>query len=388
MRYCVQCLLVLLLLADMAAAGTITVRKDGTGNFTVLQQALSAAADGDSVLIGPGEFTEMPWVRLPGDSWDVQACGYITANNLTIIGAGADQTFIGPTVYSGNNNLYSPKAFVYWGSGNLSLRDLTVRNCYDGVYVKGTLFMEQSSCLNNHFGVYWQTTGAGGWIRNTRFDATTPQYPDAMYIYGSGSDILIEGCQATGGETLIKRIRNMTIINSDFSRSAVGISIYDDAQVFIHQSTVSNMEAFGVKFVIGSGGYCEIHDSDISGSQSALDTGGNATNCRFAVYDSRIRGGTIAALYARYRPGACIMRNCDFIKGSGPVVQCGPSYTAVTHDLTNNYWGTSSTADIQSWIIDKNDDRNIAAAVLYSPFAGQPVPTETTTWGDLKALWR
>ncbi|MDP2322419.1 MAG: hypothetical protein Q8N51_00120 [Gammaproteobacteria bacterium] len=61
---------------------------------------------------------------------------------------------------------------------------------------------------------------------------------------------------------------------------------------------------------------------------------------------------------------------------------------AVTYDLRNNFWGTTSETDIQSWIIDSSDDPNIHATVLYSPFAGQSVPIESTKWGNLKALWR
>jgi hypothetical protein len=30
----------------------------------------------------------------------------------------------------------------------------------------------------------------------------------------------------------------------------------------------------------------------------------------------------------------------------------------------------------------------VYAKVLYEPFLGQPVPTESTTWGDLKAGYR
>jgi hypothetical protein len=70
------------------------------------------------------------------------------------------------------------------------------------------------------------------------------------------------------------------------------------------------------------------------------------------------------------------------------MVRCGDYEPPVVHDLRNNFWGTTSATDIQSWIIDHNDDPNIAATVLYTPFAGQSVPAETTTWGDLKALFR
>ena len=87
---------------------------------------------------------------------------------------------------------------------------------------------------------------------------------------------------------------------------------------------------------------------------------------------------------------AITIHGSDLHKGSGAVITCirPAAWGAVIHDLTNNYWGTTSAADIQAWIIDSNDDANIAATVLYSPFSGEALPTESTTWGELKALWR
>jgi hypothetical protein len=279
---------------------------------------------------------------------------------------------------------------VYAGGNSLSVQDIAVRNCYEGVFMRGILHMDNCVVENNFDGVYLESTGQGGWIRNSLIRASTPLHPIAIntLAYGNGAGILVENCRIVGAETVVKGAQGMTFINCEFADDIVGISIYENAQVFVHQCTISDMTSIGIWFALGSGGYCEIHDSDISGGISALDTGGNATNGRFAVYDSRIRGGTTAALHARYRPGPCVIHNCDFFKGSGAVVKCGPSTTAVTHDLTENYWGTSDITDIQAWIIDHNDDPNIAATVLYQPFVGQPVPTESTSWGDLKALFR
>lgn len=383
-------IIMLLCCAASVTATTITVRKDGTGDFTVLQQALSAAADGDSVLIGPGEFTEMPWVRIPGWSWDVRSCGYIEADNLTIIGSGQDQTLIGPTVYSANNSIASPKAIFYGGGGLLRLQGLTLRNCYEGILMRGTLYIDECAVENNYHGAFWEAVNSGGMIRNTVFGASSPSFPTAVTIFsnGSGSGILMEHCHVDQSETIIDRIQGMTIIDCQFTNYIIGLSIYGNARVNLVQSEIANMSSYGIRFALGAGGYCEVRDSDIAGGISALDTGGNATGGRFVVYGSRLTGGSAAVLHARNRPGACIIRNCDLIKGSGPVVQCGPSYVTVTHDLANNYWGTVSEADIQSWIVDHNDDSNIPATVLYQPFVGQPVPSETTTWGDVKALFR
>lgn len=387
----VQCLsVVLLLAANVAAAATISVRKDGTGDYTVLQEALNAAADGDSILVGPGEYTEMSWVRLPGWSWDVQACGYVTAQNLTIIGSGREQTVIGPRSYAGVNGQYSPLALVYTGGSSLSLQELAVCNCYHGVYAIGGLMVDSCLIDNNRFGIFRPASGSGGWVRDSIIRTSLPLSPIGLKVEssGGGAGFAMERCRSEGVYTIIAGVDGMTIVDSEFTDEIVGIAIYDNARVYIHNSVVSNMSKYGIKFTLGSGGYCEISDSDISGEYAALDSGGNAPDGRFVVYGSSLSGGTEAVVFARYRPMSWLVAGCDLIKGSGPVVQCGPSYVTVTHDMRNNYWGTTNEADIQAWIIDHNDDPNIPATVLYSPFDGQPVPTESTSWGDLKALWR
>ena len=387
----VQCVLVMLFLtADLAAAATITVQKDGTGDFIVLHEALSAANDGDTILVGPGEFTEMSWVRLPGWSWDIQVCGYAEANNLTIIGSGMDQTLIGAQTYVGENGTFSPHALVQTNGSDLSLKDLAVRNSYTGVNVIGTLMMDRCRVDNNSIGIFWPATGSGGWIADSVIQSTLPLSPTGLlvYDYGGGSGISMERCRSEGVETIIDSIDGMTIVDSEFTDEIVGISIYSNAKVYMNNCEVVNMSKYGVKFSLGSNGYCEIQDSEVSGGFAALDTGNPASLGRFVVYGSRLEGGSQAVLYARNRPGPCVIIGCDLVKGTGPVVQCDPTYVTVTHDLRNNDWGTNSEAEIQSWIIDNSDDPNILATVLYSPFDGQPVSTESTTWGNLKALYR
>lgn len=59
-----------------------------------------------------------------------------------------------------------------------------------------------------------------------------------------------------------------------------------------------------------------------------------------------------------------------------------------TLDLSNNYWGADSAATIAGWIVDGHDDRTVNAVVQFEPFTGQPIATDPTSWGDLKAQYR
>ena len=47
-------------------AATWTVEKDGSGDFTVIQDAVNAASGGDTILIGPGRYAETRPFSLPG----------------------------------------------------------------------------------------------------------------------------------------------------------------------------------------------------------------------------------------------------------------------------------------------------------------------------------
>ncbi len=388
----VRCFLaIMLLVCGSAVAATITVERDGSGDFMVLQEALNAAADGDTIRLGPGDFTEMPWTRLPGWSWDVRSCGRVLADDVTIIGAGPDVTRIGPAAFAANTNLDSPKVFTYTGHGGLRLQGLTVRNCFDGVYLQGTLEMEDCAVDDNINGVYWMASGTGGRICNSAFHGVAPGLaPIAMRISpynGGGAGILIERCIVRGADTIIYT-PGTTVIDCSFGDSRPGISVNGSGSVAIHRCSV-DVSVVGVIFALGSESTCEINDSEIAGGLAALHAGGvDAPYGRFVVRGSQLRGGSAAVIDGGYRPRAFLINGCDIFKGSGPVIRCYSTNSAVTHDLRNNYWGTTSEADIQSWIIDHNDDPNIPATVLYLPFVGMPVPTEKTSWGELKASFR
>jgi len=171
------CLVSLIVVAAVQGglAATITVEKDGSGDYTQVQPALDAAASGDTVLIGPGEFTELIPSYIPGYAWDVEVCAYVRVPNLTIIGAGAGQTILGPTSYQGSTQTYSPKCMVWLDGNERFVEGITFRNCFEGMHiVEGPLYVDGCEFLNNgRYGIIWGTNGQGGYVRNSHFSSTS-----------------------------------------------------------------------------------------------------------------------------------------------------------------------------------------------------------------------
>jgi hypothetical protein len=58
------------------------------------------------------------------------------------------------------------------------------------------------------------------------------------------------------------------------------------------------------------------------------------------------------------------------------------------HDMTGNYWGTTSPDTVADWIWDQNDDPANFSIVNYLPMANGPVSTEDKSFGSIKAMFR
>ena len=375
---------ILTLLASAAAASTWSVQRDGTGDFTAIQPALDVAADGDTILIGPGEYTEATTIRPPGWAYDIQTYADLRCDDLTIIGAGADVTVIGPATYQGNAATGNPAGLSYGGGGTLRISDVGIRHSY-AMYVIGILYMDRCRLANNTIGLSWNPSGPGGWVRDSVFEATESIFdPESFEIgYGGlGASIVLERNRFES-TSVVRGVNGMTIRDCDLSV----LHVYSGAQVYVDGCRPGAASA-GILLGMGAGNFCSVTNSELRDPQAALWVDESSPGGRFVVQNSRIEGGSYALFYAGYNAGSCEVRNCDLAKGAGPIVRCGESGPSITHDMRDNYWGTTDEATIQSWIVDHSDNPQIGATVFYSPFAGQSVPTESTSWGDLKALFR
>ncbi|MFH2051478.1 MAG: right-handed parallel beta-helix repeat-containing protein [bacterium] len=380
-----------LALSSMGYGRTITLARDGSGEFSILQHALDAAASGDTILVGPGEYTEMFPVQYPGYPWEVDVAGNITVPELTIIGAGPAVTIIGQPTQIIDYSHYSPLALGWLGGGSCKVEDLTLRNSYDGFQAAdGSVFVENCEFSENVRGLTWINIGSGGRITNSTFFTSFLSSDAQLGLYGMGGGAFIENCNfsmATFGIAIeASRVDDVLIDQCEIYNARIGIQISAGAGCLINDCQIHDCEFIGVNLTPVAA-RCEIRDSEVSGELWAVNVREEGI---FFATNSIFSGGSYGVM--KFTNSAPVyVRYCDLIKGSSAYsIDCVqfPDYGNIQHDFLGNYWGTGDAGLIASWIHDIHDDPAILAEVLYTPFYGGPVDTETTSWGDLKALWR
>lgn len=372
--------------AVTAFAATITVRKDGTGDYTQVQPALDAAASGDTVLIGPGEFTELTPSYIPGYAWDVEVCAYVRVPNLTIIGAGAGQTVLGPTSYLGSTQTFSPKAMVWLEGSERNISGITFRNCYDGIHAtNGPIFVEDCEFDGNGgYGIIWHPSSPGGRIRNCTFRSTV--FGNfGLGMGGGGLDVEVENCIFDGCEISIKTIQNIAFIDCEMKNSRAGIQLSAGARVVIDNCQIHDCSITGI-LLSGVGPHCDLINSVVSGDQAAVASYAEAT---LTATGTIFEGGSDSVFYIQ-NAGSAEVHDCHLFRNGTYTINCNQpeGLGLVVHDFTGNYWGSIDPAVVASWIKDQNDDPTNFSIVNFLPLADGPVPVESKSWGDVKAFYR
>lgn len=365
------------------AAATLRVERDGSGDFSAIQPALDAAASGDTVLVGPGEYTEYSMVRLEGYAWDVAVFAYSDLPSLTIVGSGVGQTIIGPIIPMRDYSTYSAKCLVWVNGVELRLRGLTVRNCYEGLHVpQGAIDVADCRFLDHVYAILWQAQGVGGQIVRTEFSSSAT-LPSAIVVHGAAIGVTIaDVASADGGELYFSGAQAVELVRCDVAGGRVGVQCLSGSDVAIRDSHLHGASNSQLYVYDAS---CEIHDSVLEGGDGAIYLSSNSS----VTVAGSVLSGTFAAIGSGGGEnlsvhGSHILRNGQWAVWANGATTGGHRI----YDLTNNYWGTTSAADIAAWIWDSRDSTSNWATVMYEPFSSQEVSTEPTSWGDLKTLFR
>ena len=156
-------LILVVILPCIVLATTITVKQDGTGDYTLIQAAIEAANNGDTVLVHPGTYVEN--INYIGKS--------ISVCSLEAIAG--DSTYISRTIIDGNRN--GPCVAFLNAEQNASLRGFTLTNgtgyfTYDvdtmggGVLISNT-YMTGSTITLVNCNIHGNHAGMGAGISST-----------------------------------------------------------------------------------------------------------------------------------------------------------------------------------------------------------------------------
>jgi len=210
------CLGYWILLPDNAFTQTITVKQDGTGDYTVIQDAVDAAVDGDTILVFPGIYFENvdmtgkgivlagTWINSQHDSLVSQTIidGNHQGSCIKSVSGSSLAEVIGLTLQhgTGTNYLESMFPWLYGIGGGIYINEskFKVSRCFitDNFGRRGAGICSFNSSIELYINLItanWSVGGGGGILTagsNVLFDST---FLNNIYLnYASyGSDIAV-----------------------------------------------------------------------------------------------------------------------------------------------------------------------------------------------------
>jgi Right handed beta helix region len=392
----VYCVGLQLSTAKSASAKTWFVERDGTGDFIVIQDAVDAAASGDTLKIGLGRFDEKQLVTTPG--WSEYVRVQVTQQELTIIGSGPG-TIIGQSepYLSEQGGHRGIATGGVWGNQILRVEDLHLENMFDGIYtshedkVWNLLEVRDCSFDGNQYSLALIGDGGAVFVNNCDFTNSTTE---GIFIGGWDlSELEIRGCEfrrsqhiySTQGISL-NRVQNALIEDCEIYEGSTGITVNYGGPTLIKECLFDDQ----LNAALYTTSYCDVSivGCTFRNQGAVLET--DSWYNQIEMIDSVIEDVEKYSFYVS-TTGSFTVNNCDLAKGDQGVVYAPefPSCLFTRHlDMTNNYWGTDNPDSIQAWIHDRNDTDDACFWIDYEPFLPETTPTETQSLGGFKAMFR
>ena len=383
----------LLLLPGLARARTLVVERDGSGEYTVIQDALDVAAPGDTVLIGPGRYDDFR-VHTFGTGGIGAIIMIPTVSPLTIVGTDWDSVIVGPEVVTPKFQDYQTVCIAQDGFPE------------NGIEIRGISF-ERTAVI----AAVWEPQTFAGC--RFRFMASSAiqlvNAPDLHVLdceFESSPEVgWVDGILGfVGGHNPGLVVRNCTFRHqistciqptgaTDFEISGcyfedigVAVALYYESTGFIRDCVVGPSVPDCARIQISSGSVVDLENLRLSESATQfgiLDKGTQVTGRNLVL-----TGGTFYTVLVA--AGASLtLRDCDILNGGGQgtVQSTNLTTTDGVVDLRECYWGTTDSTQIAQWIYDGNEDP-LFTKVEYLPFRANSVPTESKSVGGFKALFR
>jgi len=379
---------VLLLSSIPIQAATWHVTKDGSGDFSVIQDAVDGASDGDTIVIGAGRF----------DDFTLHAFGKVHVwldgtKSLSFIGAGAEATFIGPETFHAGWDVFGFKCEE--GGVDLHLEGMTIQHikgyglrarqasinlvdcvfdrCYDAVNVRGPADHLVSTGCRFLSGEDWTSNAGGLWARDVDIHVVDTEFVihgSGLKVTGPRTDSLISNCtfagvHGIGGGVSLQGGADVLVENCQFTDLGVyGISVYHSGEVILRDNHIRRCSNDGVA-IYGST-QLTMHGNIVEECGQCLWVGGPCDHQ--AIHDNHF------------------LRN---VSEDGRYAWTN-TYDPLGHhylDFTMNYWGTTNVEEIADWITDGNDSPDINLYIEFEPMADGPVQVKSHSLSRIKTLF-
>ncbi len=258
----VNILILMIVLPCLAFSATLTVKQDGSGDYTIIQAAIEAANDGDTVLVHPGRYIEN--IDYIGKSISVYSLEAIDG----------DSTYISQTIIDGNRNgscvafrnaeqNASLRGFTLTnGTGYLTTDELTrgggvlIRNSY---MTWGSISLTNCEITGNHAGM-----GAGIFSMNASLHLSGL---NVHHNYGlaSGGGIHIMGASTVVPSIVFDPI-NRCSVYENYGGAPVDISVFDipaNLTIYLNKASINPPSAFYIDRFNNLSNLQQYHDTVI-----------------------------------------------------------------------------------------------------------------------------
>lgn len=366
----------------LAIGRTWRVEKDGSGDTSVIQDAVEAAASGDTIRIGPGRFSEYTTHVYANNEWNTYV--HVRLEELTIIGSGQEATIIGADVPGTWATWDYAPAIFFWPpnvNGVLQVRDLMLADVVHGIYG------ETGSIIVSN--VAFDSLTQGLWT-HAEVDVSSCGFRDisdtGVLGFGPSGGISIRNCTFLRNYAPFNCQSLQSLIVEDCTmHDCVNSGVFDRCAGALRRCRFDGTIVGGMG-IFGTGTIEIVDNRFLGGYTNIYFDGASNVLCRGNVF----AGSTLSAISIT----TCTPRilGNDILKGPGWAVRLGGfSMTSDLHvDMTNNYWGTADADSISAWIKDGYDQwpGPMHGFVDFQPFSSTTVDNEKESLGSIKAMFR
>jgi len=383
--------LVVLFWATQAYGSIWQVERDGSGDFSLLQDAADAAASGDTIMVGSGRYDESQnYGGLP----ESPARMIIGSKDLVVIGESDGSTVLGPDTRWAVGDPYH-HGIVLISDNKIVVENIVFTHLHGGIksWLDGDVEISRCGFVDNHDSVLY--VGGHAQIQDCNFSDNGPN-GDHVAAY-SAEELVIDGCAfeiAPTGSHLTVAGTDASISNCQFRGGSVAMTI--DRGSIVEYSNCSFRDS-RIGFFLGIGSpVMEVVDCSIANQEQVILSyyrGATIKLERVVITDIEKAVFVVNHLNEGY------VKDSILAKGDRGVVLYYPNYSKDKleqdeepvinqFDMRNNDWGTTEPDSIQAWIEDNHDDAVIDYRVLWEPFVGQPLAVERSSLSGVKSMFR